>query len=230
MKAIGFDLGKTLIDYKDIPLSWQPLYRKALSDVAMICGCSITDNFLNKGELVLLKYNTRINPRIIEVTSETIIREILTCWGVPAENYLKMAETAFFSHFRKKLVVFNDTIRILKSLKDKNIKIGILTDVPYGMSNEFLNMDLAPIAEYIDVVLSSVDVGFRKPYEKGFVDLAIKLDIDLADMVFVGDEEKDIIGANSVGMFSVLIDRTGKSISCGENKQIASLLEIENMI
>ena len=41
MKAIGFDLGGTLINYNGIPMSWQKLYSSALTDVALRCNCSI---------------------------------------------------------------------------------------------------------------------------------------------------------------------------------------------
>lgn len=229
MKAIGFDLGKTLIDYKDVPSSWQSLYHEALTDVAVKCGCKVTNDLIEKGKQVLTKYNTRINPRLTEVASETIFREILAFWGLSTGDYLEIAESAFFTYFRKELVVFDDTLRILQFLKDKNIKIGVLTDVPYGMSHKFLELDLAPIAEYIDVVLSSVDVGVRKPDRKGYMDLAAGLHVNACDMAFVGDEEKDIKGADKAGMFSVLIDRSGRSAGYGENKRIASLLELRKL-
>jgi putative hydrolase of the HAD superfamily len=34
MKAIGFDLGRTLVGYESVPLSWESLY-KALRDVLL---------------------------------------------------------------------------------------------------------------------------------------------------------------------------------------------------
>ena len=43
MKAIGFDLGKTLIHCAGLPLNWQSLYRQALTRVAEACGHPITE-------------------------------------------------------------------------------------------------------------------------------------------------------------------------------------------
>ena len=46
MNGIGFDLGNTLIDYKDIPLSWQSLYRNALRDMAANCRFKARTNLV----------------------------------------------------------------------------------------------------------------------------------------------------------------------------------------
>ncbi|HEY8890206.1 MAG TPA: HAD family hydrolase [Clostridium sp.] len=230
MKAIGFDLGGTLINYKGIPMSWQTLYGRALTDVAVRCNCKVNDKLLFDGEQILSKYNTRPNPRTIEVTADKILGEILTCWNVPIDTHLKNAEDTFFSYFRKEFKLYDDTISILKYLKSKDIKIGILTDVPYGMGYEFVKKDIASISEYIDVVLSSVEVGFRKPEIKGYIDLVKCLHSNLDEMVFVGDEEKDILGANRIGMFSVFIDRNGSCKKYGENKRVSSLMELKEVL
>ncbi len=226
MKAVGFDLGGTLINYKDVPMSWHTLYREALVDVATRCNCKLDDELLKSGEQILSKYNTRLNPRTKEFSSDKILGEILSCWGVSTENNIKNAEDTFFSYFRKKVITFDDTIPLLKYLKSKGIKIGILTDVPYGMGSKFVSKDVEPISDYIDIVLSSVEVGVRKPEIKGYIDLAEALGSNPKDMIFVGDEEKDIIGANRVGMFSVLIDRNRNHMEYSESKKIASLLEL----
>ena len=148
MKAIGFDLGGTLINYKGIPMSWQTLYGRALTDVAISCNCKVNDKFLFDGKQILSKYNTRLNTRTKEVSSKRIIGEILSCWDVPVDTNLKNAEDTFFSYFRKEFILYDDTIPILKYLKSKDIKVGILTDVPYGMGYEFVSQDIAPISDF----------------------------------------------------------------------------------
>jgi hypothetical protein len=44
-------------------------------------------------------------------------------------------------------------------------------------------------------------------------------------MIYVGDEEKDIIGANSVGVVSVLVDRDGKRPQFAKNTRSAAFLK-----
>jgi len=88
MKAIGFDLGRTLISYKDISLSWQSLYKSALSDVLQACGCCYDGNKIKTGEEILTKYNTRINAREYEITSDVIDGYDLNENGLYGYKYL----------------------------------------------------------------------------------------------------------------------------------------------
>jgi len=80
------------------------------------------------------------------------------------------------------------------------------------------------------VFLTSVEVGFRKPNPKGYCELVQRLGVDTSECVFVGDEELDIIGANTVGMVSVLIDRNEQNKKYGQIHTINSLSDILNLI
>jgi FMN phosphatase YigB (HAD superfamily) len=51
------------------------------------------------------------------------------------------------------------------------------------------------------------DVAFRKPDPRCLLALAKALDGSPAEMVHMGNEPKDIAGANAAGVSSVLIDR-----------------------
>jgi putative hydrolase of the HAD superfamily len=123
-------------------------------------------------------------------------------------------------------MLYEDTILTLQKLKEKDFKIGILTDVPYGMGKEYVLKDIAQFKEYVDVILTSVEVGYRKPNVQGYKELSSKLCVSESDMIFIGDESKDIIGANNAGMFSVLINRTNEVFNYGQKKTIKSLVEL----
>lgn len=230
MKVIGFDLGHTLINYKDTPLSWKSLYRDALIKTADCCDIQVNECMLSEAEHILSKYNTRINPRIEEVPSEVIFNEILLSWNLVPDTYIDNTKRAFFSFFQRKASPYDDAVAILQYLKSKSISVGILTDVPYGMDRKFVLRDLEPISQYIDVLMTSVEVGFRKPDTRGFIALASSLGAQPSEMIYIGDEEKDIVGANAVGIYSVFIDRHKNSIQPGEKLRISSLLELKSII
>jgi len=78
----------------------------------------------------------------------------------------------------------------------------------------------------IDHVLTSSAVGFRKPNVAGYLRLADKLGVKAPESVFVGDEEKDILGANRAGMVSVLVDRLHSGLDYGQAFTVGSLDEI----
>lgn len=78
----------------------------------------------------------------------------------------------------------------------------------YGMDNAFSLEDIAVLSDFIDIAITSVDVGYRKPNSAGYLKLLDSLGVYSDEMIFVGDEEKDIIGAKKAGIVSVLINRS----------------------
>lgn len=225
-KAVGFDLGETLIHYMGLPLNWQGLYGQALTRVAEACGHPITEADISAGGGVLSRYNTRLHPRLQEVTADRVLGEVLAAWGLPVVVGMDQAEDAFFGFFQQAYAVYPDTLPALQALQVQGVKVGVLTDAPYGMPRRFVERDLAPIAQYLDATFTSVEVGHRKPHPSGYLALAERLGVEAPDMVYVGNEEKDIVGANGAGMFSVLIDRMGGGADFGQKRRITSLGEL----
>ena len=114
----------------------------------------------------------------------------------------------------------------MKKLKQYGIKIGILTDVAYGMDNVFSLEDISVLSDFIDIVITSVDVGYRKPNSAGYLKLLESLEIYPNDMIFIGDEEKDIIGARKLGIVSALINRSKEIKDFGQDYTLESLSDI----
>ena len=96
IKAIGFDVGHTLIKYNN-PLNWQGLYRSGLEHAAAAAGIPLSEDMVLVATDVLLKYNTRVNYREWETTSDCIFDEILKRWGIKADLY--PIKAGFYSFF-----------------------------------------------------------------------------------------------------------------------------------
>lgn len=229
IKAVGFDLGDTLIGYKDVPSNWQGLYSEALLKVADACHIQLDSDGLHIAKEILCTYNTRINPRDAEVKADQIFTEILNAWGLEYSHYLDVTVEAFFTFFQRKSYLHQDTIDIMRYLKSKGIKIGILTDVPYGMGKGFVEKDVSPFKELIDCLLTSVEVGYRKPNPIGYERLAQGLDTLPKHMIYVGNEEKDIIGGKIAGMRTVLVDRCSKDVTFEEDYRCHCLSQLREI-
>jgi putative hydrolase of the HAD superfamily len=226
MKAIGFDLGETLVFYHGTPLSWSSAYRDALDGVATRCGISPTPEQVLSATCILEHYNTRLHPRTTEVDCDEVFGRILEAWGLRGQEYLCLAIDQFFGFFQRQMDLYEDTIVILSGLRQRGVKLGVLTDVPYGMKRARVLRDLdatSNLSTLIDVFLTSGDVGYRKPEPVGYLQLAAKLGAAPHEMLFVGNEQKDIEGANRAGMVSVLIAREGETHDWGQKAQIKSL-------
>lgn len=118
----------------------------------------------------------------------------------------------------------------MEKLKQHGIKIGILTDVAYGMDNEISLEDISVLSDYIDIAITSVDVGYRKPNSAGYVKLLESLEIFPNGMIFIGDEEKDIIGAQKLGIVSALINRSKEIKDFGQDYTLESLSDILSIL
>jgi len=169
IEAVGFDLGETLIGYDGVGLDWRAHYSTALTRAAEACGMHLSNQDLVQAERILLRYNTREHPRVEEFSAERIFGEILETWNRAGSPPLDAALDAFFGYFQRRVLRFQDVESCLSALAARGVPIGILTDVPYGMPRRFVEADLASagIADKIDVVVTSVDVGHRKPHAEG---------------------------------------------------------------
>ena len=72
--------------------------------------------------------------------------------------------------------------------------------------------------------------GYRKPNPKGLSDIAEHFGVSPAEMVFIGDEQKDIIVAKRFGCMSVLIDRKSRNADFGQEHTIINLTQLEEIL
>jgi putative hydrolase of the HAD superfamily len=225
IKAVCFDLGDTLV-YSENQLSWTNNYKNALEKGFSSINKKLSEDEYNNCIEILKKYNTRINPREYEISSEKIFNEIMELMELNIKEK-NIIEKHFFDYYMKNNKVFDDTEEVLEEIKNNNLKIGILTDVPYGSINVVID-DINKIKnnKIIDVILSSVEVGYRKPNINGYLMLSKKLGIQTDEMIYIGNEEKDIIGANNTGITSILINRTNQDINYGEKYQFRNLKDM----
>ena len=224
IKAIVFDIGQTLT-YYPIPLNWSKLYRPAFGSVAENLGIHFTEEeYTHFGE-VLTKYNTRINPREKEYSSDTIFTEMLENTSVDT-SLMQDIKREFYSFFRTDTRVYPEAEETLKKIKDMGIKTATFSDVPYGMDNEYALEDIGSLINYIDLPFTSNDTGFRKPCREGLIMIASKLGVDPSGMMFVGDEINDMLCAHNAGAMAVLINRTGEIKDYGQDIEIKDLTEL----
>lgn len=223
-KAVVFDIGQTLVDYR-MPMNWSSLYRPAFEQIAKKYNYSFSEEQYQNAGNVLTKYNTRIHPRDYEVSSTVIFTEILNGMNIDLGE-MKQIKESFYTYFRQDCSLFPDVEQTLKTLSAEGIKIGTFSDVAYGMDNIYALEDIASIIKYIEYPFTSNDAGYRKPCTKGLEMLSEKMQTDLSDIVFVGDEEKDMVCARNAGAYAVLINRDDVVKDYGQDKVIHTLTEL----
>ncbi len=228
IKGIGFDIGGTLVNYNK-PLNWSASYEDAIKFMCNENNLEYNNNRFLQAKQVLEKYNTRVNPREIEISSNTIFGEIFDLWK-ENKNKIFDSKKSFYLFFQREAFLYDDVFSILEYCKKNNIKTAVYTDVAYGMDDEFSLNDIKEISDFIDLKLTSCNVGYRKPNKKGFEKMIEKFSCKPQELIYVGDEKKDIDGINKIGGISILIDRENKGNELGQRYRIQSLNEIINII
>jgi len=114
---------------------------------------------------------------------------------------------------------FPDAVPTIKTLKGMGLHVGIITD----SDNDYIETHLKALKMYdlFDSITTSEDAGFYKPHPRVF-ELAMKrAGVSPSEAIYVGDNpEKDCVGAENVGMLSVLLDPDASKRELWENCRV----------
>ena len=111
------------------------------------------------------------------------------------------------------LVLIKDADVIIKKLFDYGYDLIIISDTGFEPGRELRKMLLKyDLLKYFTFTIFSDETGFSKPDKQAFqlaLDKSSKKISDFGNMIHIGDrEDKDILGANSAGMQSILFAGT----------------------
>ena len=87
------------------------------------------------------------------------------------------------------------------------IKIGILTD--YETEYQIKKLHKLGLLEYIDVIVTSEEIGIEKPSSQMFQIILNKMNLKNSEVIMIGDDyKKDIEGANNMNIFNYWYTQT----------------------
>ncbi len=228
IKVVVFDIGGTLMEYRDMPNSWVDFYPKAFDHVNEKLALGLTEDELEKSREILLTYNPRLHYRERDFSPEHIFKDVTADWK--GEFNINDVINAFFESMKLVPYLFPESIAVLEKLHEQGIKTAALTDVACGMPDEMQIGYFSDVMPYFDEYVSSVNCGYRKPSSVGLERIAARFGADKSEMIFVGDEEKDIKTADRFGCISVLIDRKHSEKNFGQAHTITKLTELFSIL
>jgi putative hydrolase of the HAD superfamily len=123
---------------------------------------------------------------------------------------------------------YDDALPVVNELRARGFKTGIVSNTSWGSPALLWREEIERLglAEQMDAVVFCRDVGWRKPARQIFQFALKQINMKARDCVFVGDHpEWDLIGARTVGLDAVLIDRQG-ILSDDKAQHIRSLYEL----
>lgn len=112
----------------------------------------------------------------------------------------------YLAAYRDAWRVFPDVLPLLRTLRERGYRIGLLTN---GSEAQQLDkLTATGLADAFDAVCVSERIGVQKPDARAFTLLAERLGVEPGACLFIGDDpEKDLRGARRAGMHAVLVDR-----------------------
>ena len=117
----------------------------------------------------------------------------------PDDERIAAAVQGYFSAFLEYATLLPGTPEMLEALKS-HYRLGLLSNFTHGPAVKDILSRLG-LSPYLDVVLISGELGYRKPHAQVFEALWQQFEVPRAQIAFVGDDlDADIQGAQAAGM------------------------------
>ncbi|UCC17454.1 MAG: HAD-IA family hydrolase [Dehalococcoidales bacterium] len=125
-------------------------------------------------------------------------------------------------------VLYDDVIPMMKKLRDKDLKIGLITNLEIDMRPVCSELGLDP---YLDLIVTSGEAGSDKPQPEIFLLALKKAGVEASEAIHIGDQYKiDAVGAVAAGIKPVIIDRYDMYPDIEDCPRIRTLDELFNII
>lgn len=133
---------------------------------------------------------------------------------------------ANYNVYRKKYFSpFPDAVDLLKALKARGMKLGLLTNGVSETHHE--KIALLQISQYFDALFLADEVGMVKPDPLLFAHACRKLESSPSQSAMVGDRyERDIAGAIEAGLYSIWVNVRNEEVPPGSPPPNAIVREI----
>jgi putative hydrolase of the HAD superfamily len=225
LETISFDFGGTLVYHEK---EGHIVYYEILKEL----GFDVELDYLKKAHENARNWWTKEKQRTQKIWTEDVwhysVQRMLSNLTLPSSRELASKICGLWPR-RVALKTYEDVKSTLEKLKQRKFKLIIVSNVS---SNRNLQSYLTRVEleSYFDTLVGSGSVGYEKPNPEIFK-LASKLsNTPFTRMMHVGDSyREDYLGAVSIGIKAVLLDRKGVH-SDKQCQKISRLSELLNLL
>ena len=126
------------------------------------------------------------------------------------------------------LALYDDVLPVMDMLKMRGLTLGLISNMDGTGEQLVEDMRLTP---YVDVVVTSGEVGAAKPHPPIFREALRRAGVDAANAMHVGDQlRSDVRGAQGAGIQPVLLDREGNHPDYTECPRIEGMMELAGLV
>ncbi|MFZ2026068.1 MAG: HAD family hydrolase [Microgenomates group bacterium] len=132
-------------------------------------------------------------------------KEDVVCKALNVPEKTELFRTTYFDGVKTKFKdapLFDGVLELFTILKEKDIKIGIITFAYRWYIDQMVAQ--YGLSQYVDMVISTDDVKNPKPDPEAVLSFCTRFDLSPADCIVIGDSKSDILMGNAAGSRSVL--------------------------
>lgn len=230
IRAVFFDWSNTIARY--IPKR-EELQSQALQDFGISIspneiapGIAIADRYLiEEGAASPLRLRSPAEQAKIYTRYEQMVfNKVGVSMPANSDNFPKFMKRLDELYKRLRFVLYDDVLPSLKTLKEQKLILALVTNVDADMSSICREVGLEL---YLDFIVTSGEVGASKPHPKIFLTALERARVTASEAAHVGDQyDIDVIGAMSVGIKPILLDRLDLFPDVRDCPRIHSLSEL----
>jgi HAD superfamily hydrolase (TIGR01662 family) len=205
IKAVLFDFGGTLYDYKTLDMA----NLESLLDLLGWCGIQAESSevrraYRNSLRKVFREYLTKPFYLHRDFFQDALIGMLEEFGAQPLPEHFKRYRSQLWKRHARDLVLRQGVHETLSRLKKRKFYLGIVSNIDEDQLEHMVRV--AKIASYFDTLLSSEHAKSCKPDPGIFNEAIRRAGCSPEQTLFVGDAiDQDIVGANRVGLCSVLL-------------------------
>jgi putative hydrolase of the HAD superfamily len=182
-KAVGFDIGGVLISYSI------PRQLEVISHELKVPLESVTEAYRQ----------LRPGLDIDAVSNQEFWAELIRMAGSMADPVA--TEHLWSDNYIQENPFIDGMLALVDKLKQQHYKLGVLSNI----DREHAEINRSRhIYDRFDVVLLSDEIQARKPDPDVFQELAFRLGVRPAELVFIDDLPENIAGAQKIGVHGIL--------------------------
>jgi len=209
IKAVFFDMGSTLLEFENH--TWEELDGRGIASTYKFLQRKDVqlpsfDIFERSFRTVLKEYWASTNETLEERPLSLLLQQGLSKAGVNLEGLnLDDLGRAFYEPIQEQITEYDDTLQVLRWLKDKNLILAIISNSIFPRDYHLGELNSFGLTPFFNTILFSSDIGRRNPHPEIFRKALNELALPPQEVLFVGDRmREDVWGPQQLGMRAVL--------------------------
>ena len=192
IKAIVFDLDDTLISERDYIKSGFKYVSKIISDRYKLDNNEVYE----------------VMRELFKESPKNVFNRVLDNFNIKYKKEEVLYLVKEYREHKPNIEFYKDVIPTINKLRNNGYKLGIITDGYKETQNK--KIDVLNCKTLFDEIIITDELGkeYWKPHERSYKLMSKKLNVDLSEMVYIGDNEaKDFVTANLLGVKTIRIER-----------------------